>query len=60
MEVFARQLEIPISIDSTKAEVARLALDAGASIINDTSALTADPLNAEEHPCREDVPPPSW
>ena len=34
---------IPISIDTTKAEVARQALDAGANIINDISALQKDP-----------------
>jgi dihydropteroate synthase len=37
------QLEIPISVDTTKAEVARLALAAGARVINDISALAADP-----------------
>jgi len=34
---------IPISIDTTKAEVARKALDEGADIINDISALRYDP-----------------
>jgi dihydropteroate synthase len=34
--------DIPISIDTTKAEVARQALDAGADIINDISALRGD------------------
>lgn len=34
---------IPISIDTTKAEVARQALDAGACIINDISGLRFDP-----------------
>ena len=34
---------IPISIDTTKAEVARKALAAGADIINDISALRFDP-----------------
>ena len=34
---------IPISIDTTKAEVARQALTAGANIINDISALRKDP-----------------
>ncbi len=33
---------VPISIDTTKAEVARQALDAGADIINDISALRKD------------------
>jgi len=35
--------DIPISIDTTKAEVARQALAAGADIINDVSALRFDP-----------------
>ena len=34
---------IPISIDTTKAEVAHQALEAGADIINDVSALRFDP-----------------
>lgn len=33
----------PISVDTTKAEIARLALDAGASIINDVSGLRFAP-----------------
>jgi len=39
----AADLEIPISIDTTKAEVAEAALEAGASMINDISALRFDP-----------------
>jgi dihydropteroate synthase len=35
-----------ISIDTTKAAVARAALDAGADIVNDTSAFRADPAMA--------------
>jgi len=38
---------IPISIDTTKAEVARQALAAGADIINDISALKKDPAMLE-------------
>jgi dihydropteroate synthase len=38
---------IPVSIDTTKAEVARQALAAGATIINDISALRFDPAMAE-------------
>ncbi len=34
---------LPISIDTTKAQVARAALDAGATMINDISALRQDP-----------------
>ncbi|MDE7336195.1 MAG: dihydropteroate synthase [Muribaculaceae bacterium] len=42
----ARRLapEIPISIDTFRADVARRALDAGADIINDISGGTFDPL----------------
>ncbi len=36
-------ISIPISVDTTKASVARAALAAGASIINDISALASDP-----------------
>ena len=36
-------VQVPISIDTCKAEVARKALKAGASIINDISALRFDP-----------------
>jgi len=37
---------IPISIDTTKAEVARKAVEAGANIVNDISALRFDPKMA--------------
>jgi dihydropteroate synthase len=37
------QLSIPISVDTYKAEVAEKALEHGASIINDVSALTWEP-----------------
>jgi dihydropteroate synthase len=37
----------PISVDTTKAEVARAALDAGAEIVNDVWGLRADPALAE-------------
>ena len=39
----ARQLTIPISVDTMKAGVARRCLDAGAAIINDVSGLCHDP-----------------
>jgi dihydropteroate synthase len=42
----ASRITVPISIDTTKAEVAGPALSAGAAIINDTSALRADPSMA--------------
>jgi dihydropteroate synthase len=41
------QSNIPISIDTTKAEVARQALATGADIINDVSALRFDGLMAD-------------
>jgi dihydropteroate synthase len=39
----AKRTDVPISIDTTKAVVAREALAAGASIVNDVSAGTCDP-----------------
>ena len=44
----AKRTAIPISIDTTKALVARAALDAGAAIVNDVSALRFDFHVAEE------------
>jgi dihydropteroate synthase len=43
IETFASEISIPISIDTYKAPVAWAALDAGATIINDISALSFDP-----------------
>jgi dihydropteroate synthase len=43
VEALARRVAVPISVDTTKLEVARRALDAGASIINDIQALGGDP-----------------
>jgi dihydropteroate synthase len=42
-----RGVEARISIDTSKAAVARAALQAGASFVNDVSALRADPAMAE-------------
>jgi dihydropteroate synthase len=39
----AREATIPISIDTSKASVARAALDAGAEIVNDVTGLEGDP-----------------
>ncbi len=39
----ARQTRVPLSIDTSKASVARAAIDAGAQIINDITALSGDP-----------------
>lgn len=43
IETIRQQTDIPVSIDTTKASVARAALAAGASIVNDISALRHDP-----------------
>ena len=47
----ARRTRVPISIDTYKAEVARVCLDAGAVIVNDISGLTFDPAMTDV--CRE-------
>ncbi|NKB71122.1 MAG: dihydropteroate synthase [Candidatus Latescibacteria bacterium] len=47
IEGVRRRSQIPISIDTTKAAVARRALEAGADIINDISALAADDAMGE-------------
>jgi dihydropteroate synthase len=43
----AGRVSVPLSIDTSKAEVARQCLAAGAHIINDVTALTGDPAMAE-------------
>jgi len=47
LERLAGRVTIPISIDTYKAEVARAALDRGAGIVNDVSALRYDPALAD-------------
>lgn len=47
IEAISAHVAVPISIDTTKAEVARRAIAAGAAIINDVSALRIDPGLAE-------------
>ncbi|HET6979749.1 MAG TPA: dihydropteroate synthase [Pyrinomonadaceae bacterium] len=42
IEALAQRTDTPISVDTTKSEVARAALDAGATIVNDISALRFD------------------
>jgi dihydropteroate synthase len=44
----AKRSTVPISVDTTKASVARAALDAGAAIVNDISALRFDSQIADE------------
>jgi len=51
----ARQTDVPISIDTRLARVAELALNAGASMINDISALHFDPAMAPLA-AKEEVP----
>ena len=46
IEGLANRVEVPISIDTTKASVARQAVAAGATMINDISALRMDPQMA--------------
>lgn len=43
IQAVSKKVDIPISIDTYKAEVARRALDSGASIVNDISGLRFDP-----------------
>jgi len=43
VERLASETPVPISIDTSKAEVARAALERGASIVNDVTALEGDP-----------------
>lgn len=43
IEALAKDIKVPISIDTYKAEVAKRALDAGASMVNDISGLRFDP-----------------
>ncbi len=43
IEAIRESSDVPISIDTTKAEVARQALESGADLINDVSALRFDP-----------------
>lgn len=43
IEAVAAATEVPISIDTRKASVARKAVEAGASIVNDTGGEEADP-----------------
>lgn len=47
IEQLAAQVSIPLSIDTSKALVAREAVAAGAEIINDVTGLTGDPVMLE-------------
>jgi dihydropteroate synthase len=43
VRALAREVDVPISVDTTKASVAEAALEAGAVIVNDVSATRGDP-----------------
>jgi len=43
IEGLRKEIEVPISIDTVKSQVAREALESGASMVNDVSALRFDP-----------------
>jgi len=47
LRALAGRLTIPVSVDTSKADVARAAVDAGAAIINDVSGLRFDPPVAD-------------
>ena len=47
LEKIRSRLKIPISVDTSKAEVAEAAAEAGAEIINDVTALRRDPRIAD-------------
>jgi dihydropteroate synthase len=46
VEAIAARVKVPISVDTAKAEVARQALQAGAEIVNDITAMAGDPAMA--------------
>jgi dihydropteroate synthase len=47
IQILSGKLRIPMSVDTRRADVAEGALDAGAEILNDVSALRMDPRLAE-------------
>lgn len=47
IESLASRVDIPLSIDTSKARVARAAIDLGAEIINDVTGLEGDPAMLE-------------
>ena len=48
IEALAGRVAVPVSVDTTKARVARAALAAGAEIVNDISGLRFEPALADE------------
>ncbi len=55
IESLAKEVDVPISIDTYKSEVAKRAIGAGAEIINDISGLHFDPALAQIA-AKEDTP----
>jgi dihydropteroate synthase len=47
VEALVRHAGVPVSVDTSKAEVAKACLNAGAQIVNDVTALTGDEAMAE-------------
>ncbi|MCK5836951.1 MAG: dihydropteroate synthase [Desulfobacula sp.] len=47
IETLSKRIDVPISIDTVKSNVAREALNAGAAIINDITAFEQDPAMAD-------------
>ncbi|MBI4057423.1 MAG: dihydropteroate synthase [Elusimicrobia bacterium] len=47
VKALSKKVRVPLSIDTTKSEVARQSLESGASLINDISALRDDPRMVE-------------
>src|SRR6266404_1603740 len=47
VQALAAQTSVPLSVDTSKAEVARATLKAGAQVINDVTALRGDPAMPE-------------
>jgi dihydropteroate synthase len=47
IEALSAQVDVPLSVDTSKAEVARRAVAAGAQIINDVTGLDGDPEMAD-------------
>jgi dihydropteroate synthase len=47
IDAIVKRFGCPVSVDTMKSGVARAALDAGAAIVNDVSAMTLDPMMLE-------------
>lgn len=47
IEAISKRLDVPLSIDTRKSQVAEAALQAGATIVNDVSGLSFDPVVAQ-------------